>query len=115
MIERVDKIKPNTYDEETKATWLYRVDGRISAEVLKEEPPAQYIYPDDGDKELLIPHPYDSVYDYYLQAMISYTNKEYGDYNNAMIMYNEAIESYAKKYIRDHVPKSASNFRNVMG
>ena len=114
VIERVDKIKPNTYDEQTKATWLYRVDGRISAEIMKQDPPQEYIYPEDADKELLVPHPYDNLYDFYLQAMIDYTNKEYGNYNNSMIMYNEVIESFSKKYIRDNMPKSASNFRNVI-
>ena len=34
VIERNDKIKPNTYEEQTKADWLYRLDGRISKEIM---------------------------------------------------------------------------------
>jgi hypothetical protein len=114
VINRVDKNKPNTYDAQTKANWLCKVDGRVSTEVLGQEPPIQYKYPNDGDKELIVPFPYDSLYDYYLEAMIDYSNKEFGSYNNAMILYNEAAESYAKRHIRMNRPKS-SNFKNVMG
>ena len=115
VIERNDKVKPNTYDETTKADWLYRLDGRISKEIMHKEPPAHYIYPDDGDKELLVPFPNDAIYDYYLQAMIDFSNKEFGTFNNSMIMFNEAMDSYAKQYIRENLPPSFYNFRNIMG
>ena len=68
VIERNDKIKPNSFDETTKADWLYRLDGRISKEIMHTEPPVQYTYPEDGDKELLVPFPFDAVYDFYLHA-----------------------------------------------
>ena len=115
IIERVDLNKPNTYDENTKAFWLSRLDGQISIEILKQDPPEEYNYPEDGDKQLLVPRPFDEVYDYYLQAMIDFSNKEFANYNNSMLMYNESINNYAKWYIRNNVPKSASNFKNVMG
>lgn len=115
VIERVDKVKPNTYDKQTMADWLYRLDGRISREIMYANPPVRYMHPEDGDKELLVPFPNDAIYDYYLQAMIDFANKEYASYNNAMIMYNEAMSAYAKQYIRDNVPPSFYNFRNIMG
>lgn len=114
VIERVDGIKPNTYGENDKANWLYRLDGRISREILKENPPQQYKYPEDGDKELLVPFPYDNIYDYYLQAMISYHNNEIGGYNNANMLYLEAFNAYAKLYQRENVPKSAGGFKNIL-
>ena len=67
VIERVDKVKPNVYDEEQKAEWLARLDGRISREILKMDLPVRYIYPEDGDKDLLVPYPYDDMYDYFLK------------------------------------------------
>ena len=115
VIEKVDKIKPNVFDENQKAEWIYRLDGRISKEVLKEEPPRQYIYPEDADNELLVPHPYDDMYVFFLQAMIDYNNEEYGKYNNAMAMYNEAFNSYAKLYQRENMPKSSGGFKNLLG
>ena len=115
VIERNKAVKPDTYDETTKAEWLYRLDGRISKEIMHQEPPAHYIYPEDGDKELLVPFPYDDMYDYYLQAMIDYNNKEFKTYNNSLAMYNKAFGEYAKLYIREHKPPSYYNFRNIMG
>jgi len=114
VIERNDRVKPNAYSEQEKAGWLYRLDGRISSEIMHIEPPVQYQYPENGDKALLVPEPYDVVYDYYVQAMIDYYNKEYNSYNNAMIMYNDAVQNYAKYYIRENQPKSYYNFRNVL-
>lgn len=114
VIERVDRVKPNVYDEQTKAEWLYRLDGRISREILKEDPPQRYVYAEDGDKELLVPHPYDDLYDYYMMAMIDYSNQEYGSYNNALLMYNEAFWAYAKLYQRENLPKSAGRFNNLL-
>lgn len=115
VIERNDKVKPNSYDEAQKADWLYRLDGRISKEIMHREPPEHYVYPEDGDKELLVPFPNDAIYDYYLQAMIDFANKEFSTYNNSMAMFNEAMEAYAKQYIREHIPPSLYNFRNIMG
>ena len=113
VMERVDKIKPNVYDENTKAEWLHRLDGRISREILKHDPPQKYTYPEDGDKELLVPYPYDDIYNYFMQAMIDYSNGEYANYNNALTMYNEAFSSYAKLYQRENMPKSAGRFKNL--
>ena len=113
VIERVDKVKPNTYDESTKADWLYRLDGRICREVFEKEPPEPYIYPEDGDRELLVGFPYDNMYDFYLQAMISYSDKEYADYNNAIQMFNQIYETHAKWYIRNNNPASSGGFRNA--
>ena len=114
VIERVDKVKPNVYDESAKAEWLHRLDGRISREILKQDPPQQYEYPEDGDKELLVPYPYDDMYDYFMQAMIDYNNREYGNYNNALAMYNESFTSYAKLYQRENMPKSSGWFKNLI-
>lgn len=115
VIERTDRVKPNAYDDSTKADWLYRLDGRISKEIMHMDPPVRYIYPEDGDKELLVPFPNDEIYDYYLQAMIDYSNKEFGTYAKSMRMFNSAMDSYARQYIREHLPASFYNFRNIMG
>lgn len=111
VIERVDKVKPNTYDDNTKADWIYRMEGRLRREVIKENPPQQYVDPDDNDRELLVDYPYDNMYDYYLMAMISYQDKEYGDYNNAIQMFENIYEEHAKWYIRTNKPKSDGSFK----
>lgn len=114
VIERNDKIKPNAYSEQTKAGWLYRLDGKISAEIMHIDPPAQYQYPEDGDKELLVPEPYDEIYDYCLHTMIDYYNREINSYNNSMMMLNDAWWKFAQHYIRHNQPPSYYNFNNIM-
>ena len=114
VIERVDKVKPNVYDEEQKAEWLARLDGRISREILKMRDPIKYIYPEDGDKELLVPYPYDDMYDYFLKAMIDFENGEIDSYNNSLAMYEESFNSYVKLWQRENMPKSAGRFKNHM-
>lgn len=115
VIERNDKVKPNPYGNDTKAGWLYHLDGRISKEIMHRDVPVHYEYPRDGDKELIVPFPNDIVYDYYMQAMIDFNNKEYNNFNNSMIMFNDAMEVYAKQYMRENIPKSYFNFRNITG
>lgn len=114
VIERNDKIKPNAYSEQVKAGWLYRLDGRISEEIMHIDPPEKYQYPEDGDKELLVPEPYDELYDYYVQAMIDFYNKEINSYNNSMIMHNDALSKFSQYYIRHNQPPSYYNFNNIM-
>lgn len=114
VIERVDAVRPNTYSEEQKAEWISKLDGRVSRDILKENPPKKYEYPKDGDRELLIPFPHDNIYDYYILAMIDFSNKEYVHYNNAITQYTEAFNAYAKLYQREHMPKSKGGFKNLI-
>ena len=84
VIERVDKNKPNTYSEEDKFAWISEVDGMVRRLVKLEDKGEPYRYPEDGDTELLVPAPFDSVYQFYVEAMIDYTNREYQNYNNSV-------------------------------
>lgn len=114
VIAEVDRVKVNAYTEEDKATWLSRLDGKISLELLNQAEAVSYSYPADGDKALLIPHPYDDVYRYYLYAMIDLANREYGSYGNNMMMFNSAYQDYASYYARKNSRETISGFRNVL-
>ena len=156
VIEIVDGIKPNSYDEEMKLRWINELDGTVQKLVMQEGKGEcreweehfadnkwnyscrfcgygfeaeekvgalpnycqscgvkmdggtdimQYSYPDDMDKELLIPAPFDSLYSLYLQAMIDYQNKEYGNYNNSASMFETRFSDYKKAYIRENRAK----------
>ena len=114
VIERVDKVKLNGYEDTSKADWLMELDGKIYIEVFREtgpEPPRES--PRDGDAELLVPRPYDNLYDLYLYAMIDFHNREISNYNNSTAMFNAALDEYKKHYHRTHLPPSAGGFRNV--
>lgn len=105
VIEKIDKLRPNSYDEETKLGWISVLDGMVKRLVHQEEENAPYVYPADMDKELLIPFPYDDVYGFYLESMIDFYNREYGNYNNSAMVFEGRFTEFKKDYIRHHKAK----------
>ena len=101
-IEIVDRLKPNAYSEEDKLRWLNELDGMVQSLVIQTDEVKQYSYPEDMDKELLIPEPYDNVYSLYLEAQIDYHNREYDYYNNSAMRFEALFSEYKKDYIRKH-------------
>ena len=63
------------------------------------------------DTQLLVPHPWESIYAMYLEAQIDLQNKDYEDYNNAVLVFNDRLDEYKRAYIREHRPKSAGSIR----
>ena len=105
VIETVDRLKPNAYSEEDKLRWINELDGQVQSLVMQNDKVFQYSYPEDMDKELLIPAPFDNVYCLYLEANIDYHNREYANYNNAAMMFEAQFSEYKKAYIREHRAK----------
>ena len=105
VIEHVDSIRPNAYSEEIKLGWISNLDGMVKKLVMQEEDIQSYKYPEDMDKELLITFPFDDLYGMYVESMIDFHNKEYGNYNNSALMFEEKYREYKKAYIREHAAK----------
>lgn len=101
-IEIVDRLKPNAYSEEDKLRWINELEGMVQRLVIQTDDVKQYAYPEDMDKELLIPAPFENAYPLYLEAQIDYYNKEYGNYNNSVLMFDSIYSEYKKAYIREH-------------
>lgn len=104
-IETIDKLRPNAYDEEIKLGWLNELDGKVKKLVKEEENPTPYNYPADLNTELVIPYPFDDVYVLYLESMIDYYNREYANYNNSAMMFENRFTEYKKAYIRENAVK----------
>lgn len=107
VIERVGRTKPNAMEDRDKAGILINLDSRIyhdltMADAQDQIPPEQW--PEDGDKQLLVTSPFDNIYDLYLTAMIEFHMREYGNFNNTVMLFNEAMNDYKAKYRRDHRP-----------
>lgn len=111
VIEQVDRNKPNAYSEEDKFAWISDVDGMVRKLVLQDGKSEQYKYPEDGDKELLIPAPYDSAYQFYVEAMIDHHNREYQFYNNSVQMFSARFDEFRKAYIRENRPKAVGQIK----
>ena len=105
VIENVDSIRPNAYSEEIKLGWISNLDGMVKKLVMQEKDIRPYKYPEDMDKELLITYPFDNLYALYIESMIDYYNREYGNYNNSAAMFESRFTDYKKAYIREHRAK----------
>ena len=101
-IEIIDRLKPNSYSEEDKLRWINELDGMVQRLVIQSDEIKQYSYPEDMDKELLIPAPFDDCYTLFLEAKIDYHNREYANYNNSAMMFEAQYSEYKKDYIRKH-------------
>ena len=99
-MERADNLRPNPFEEEQKVRWLSELDGKIAREILKRKDFIGYDYSKDIQKELIAEEEYCDIYLFYLTAMIDFFSRDYVEYNNSMLMFNEAFERYAKAYKR---------------
>lgn len=112
-VELVDRMKPNQYDHETKVRWLSKLDGMIFREVIATHEGGaltQFEGYDDADPDtvLLVPYPYDEdVYNYFLQSQIDKENGEMAKYNQSIVLYNNAYQTFWNWYNRTHVPLPA--------
>ena len=113
MITDVDALKPNSYEQAYKVQWLSQLDSRVKQDIIDTHEGGEGVvfsgYNDDTpiDTELLIPHPYDDVYRFWLEAQIDYANGEYTKYNNSMAMFNTAYSAFERYYNRMHMPKGS--------
>lgn len=106
VITRADEDKTNAYDEVKKTLWINTINKLIHTEVKKSREEYQELtYPDSQDVDLIVPTPYDNVYDYYIYAMIDLLNTDFASYNNYMQVYNTAYNEYAKHYLRNNMPE----------
>ncbi len=105
VIEIVDSLHPNAYNEETKLRWISDLDGIIKRLVFQDTDAEPYTFPDDLERELLVSHPFDNIYELYVEAMIYRSNEEYGNYNNSANMFESRFAEYKKAYIREHPAK----------
>lgn len=101
-IQRVKDRKPNAYSDESLNDWLNECEAMVQREIMLVAPDeiVQYAFPEDRDKELILPRPYDALYVTYIVMMIQYVQEEYGAYNNTNLMYQtqlQAAQSYYNK------------------
>ena len=103
-IETIDRLRPNLYSEEDKVGWINELEGMVQRLVFqkKEKDIEKCVYPDDMDKELIIPAPFDDVYTLFLEAKIDYYNREYTNYNNSATMFEAQFGEFKKLYIREN-------------
>lgn len=113
VIERVDRAAENAWTEEEKVRWLMELDGKLLLEVAEgDAPPA--LWPEDGEKALLVPPPYDNLYDLYLFAMMDFHNREWDQYANSSAMFEAAAGEWRRAYRREHLPPHPGGYQNLL-
>lgn len=108
-INKVDNLKPNAYDQETKIGWLSEIDGIVKKEIIDtHEGGVETVLPYDKNTslstELLIYSPYDDAYVFYLMSKIDYANGETIKYNNDIIKFQDMYSSFRNHYNKNNVP-----------
>ena len=106
-IAQVDRMRDNMIPNNIKIGWLSRTDHLIFDEIIAGREGAgdmkfEEYNEEDGERELLVPPPYDELYLYKLEAQIYYEQREIKKYASSMALYNQAMTEYSRKYIREH-------------
>lgn len=113
-LDRVDLIRPNSMKKEFKIAALSELDGLIDREIIsrhylnRDEEYVEFTgYTEETDPgtELLVPHPYDDIYTYWLCCKVDFQNLEMDKHNNDSTMYNNAYEALADYWTRTHLPR----------
>lgn len=106
VLNSVNELISHSYSEKTMTRWVNEVESMTGKliEGIDEGPELQY--PNDKDTTLIIPIPYDKAYKEYLKAMIRYEDRNYEEYNNDIMQFNNTFDEFKKYYIRNNLPNS---------
>lgn len=118
LLAQVDEIRPNTFDENIKTTWLSELEGRVFNDIvlthehdLVEDEDENMVEPTfagydetSENEELIAPDTYCDLYKNYLFTMMDYSNGETDRYTNSMLMFNNSYSQFESWYNRTHKP-----------
>ncbi len=114
VIAVVGETKPNAISDHRQARVLLELEGKLYREMAAADEPDREIpkkFPEDGDKPLLVPEPYDVLYELYLTMWIEFWMREYGNYNNTAQLYGQKLADFRAAYRREHLPKCSARVR----
>lgn len=107
IINEVDGLKPNGFEQSRKLGWLAELDGKVELYIKNFEGPEIGLdETPDADSEIIADPHYSSMYRHWLEAMIDYNNGEIGKYNNSMTMFNADFSEWKARYSKTHMHKA---------
>ena len=107
VICKADELRPNAIEEETKFAWVWTLDGDVASFMGKEHKENPF----PQDEQLLMPHPDDDIYIFYLMAMIDTANRDSALYANDSVLFNSVYGEAKATWRRNNIPKSRGNWR----
>ena len=110
-IAEFDTLRPNSFSQEQKLRWVYRLEGFIEKAVRDR-------YPDltkpetleDPNRELWMTGPFAEGYLHWMEAKVHYFNQEIDRYNSAMGMFRGFFEDYQRELHRRSALAQALDF-----
>ena len=76
LIDKVQKEKPNTFEDEELLEYINEVEYETAEQLAVGFEP----YTEVDSTELLVPEPYSRLYVSYVKSQIDYANEEYASY-----------------------------------
>lgn len=115
LIENILTIKGQQFDNEIITSWINEIEVQAIDEVFNKAIGVNiefvpYDYTTDMDKKLYIPDRFQDVYTNYIYSKIDFLNQETERYNNDVVMFNAAYESFSSWYLRNNKQKSIGYF-----
>lgn len=99
IIEYTDKLKPNSFDFETKLVWINQVEGMVQTEI-RGVPIDKIRTLATEDDVLSVQHPYAQIYSFYIISMIDFFSGDFVKYQNSSAAYNDAMRLYSRYIVR---------------
>ena len=116
-MDQARELMAGGVSDEQLLRWLSALDGQVKSEIINtheggdQMPFMGYDETTDLEQELLIPWPYDNVYEHYLTAQMLFANGEMEEYNIVAERYNENYAAFAAYYNRTHRPAADHGWR----
>ena len=100
-IARAKEVRQGSIDYSQYLKWVNVLEGRVQVEISGKKPEEVITYTEESDNiQLLVPHPYDEVYIYYLCAMIDFFNEEWDLYANDAAFFEKAFEDFKGAFLK---------------
>ena len=107
IIALCDSLRPNSFPQELKESWLQSFDDRVYLEIFKTHQNCP-----EKTSELLIPEPFArDIYCFYLESCMDRENGETGRYNQSAALFNDSFEAFKNHYNSQNLPISRGEFK----
>ena len=94
-IEEVKAEKPNSFGADHITRYINNVEASVQNFLgIDREEWVKYDWKADGNKELIIPAPYDILYKSFLKAKIDYAMEEYESYENNQAQFEADFDDW---------------------
>lgn len=108
VIEKADKLYPNSYLTEEKIAWCDELGAMLKREYAKTyvgNIQEEYVKISDPEtEETVVPSPYDAMYVDYLLAKFCYYQRDYETYNQHTLLFDAKLADFAYWYIGRNMP-----------